>query len=138
VGLEKLGKKDEGAVRALGGFGGGIASSGKVCGILIGGVAAISSLYSRGNLEEKENPRLWAASYKYLKRFEALTQEHGGVDCADIARVNWRDREEVQNFYKGAQSRRIICADLVAQAAQALGEILEQEAEKQNAETEKS
>jgi C_GCAxxG_C_C family probable redox protein len=133
VGLEKLGREDEGAIRALGGFGGGIASSGQVCGILLGGVAAISSLYSRGNLEERENPRLWAASHKYLKRFELLVQEHGGTNCFDIARVNWRDREAVMEFYKGADSRRNVCAELVAQAAHALGEILDQEEEKQRA-----
>jgi hypothetical protein len=76
---------------------------------------------------------LWAASHKYLKRFELLVQEHGGTNCFDIARVNWRDREAVMEFYKGADSRRNVCAELVAQAAHALGEILDQEEEKQRA-----
>jgi len=47
VGLEKIEKYDENVIASIGAFGGGIASSGSVCGTLIGAVAAVSSLHSR-------------------------------------------------------------------------------------------
>ncbi|KPJ99455.1 MAG: hypothetical protein AMJ60_05025 [Desulfobacterales bacterium SG8_35] len=118
---------DEATVKAVGAFGGGIASSGSVCGILLGGVAMISSMYSRGNLDEKENPRIWALSSKFLKKFEELAEPYGGMDCKDIARVDWKDREAVKEYYSNPDSNRKICIKLVGEAAYILGELLEQE-----------
>jgi C_GCAxxG_C_C family probable redox protein len=74
VGQEKADLVNEEAIKAVGAYGGGIASSGSVCGILLGGVALISSMYSRGNLDEKENPRMWALSSKFIKDFEELAK----------------------------------------------------------------
>jgi C_GCAxxG_C_C family probable redox protein len=118
---------DEATVKAVGAYGGGIASSGNVCGILLGGVAMISSMYSRGSLDEKENPRLWALSNKFLKKFEELSKPYGGMDCRDIAGVDWKNREEVAEYYSNPDSRRKICIKLVGEAACILGELLEQE-----------
>lgn len=129
MGQEKLGKVDEGVVRAMGSFGGGIASSGRVCGALLGGVAFISSLYSRSNLNEKEDPRMWVLSFKLNKKFEELTEPFGGVNCQDIARMNWKDREATKDFYGNPQSRRQYCVKLVGDTAYALGELLEQDAQ---------
>jgi C_GCAxxG_C_C family probable redox protein len=130
VGQEKVNKLDESVVKAMGSFGGGIASSGRVCGALLGGVAFISSLYSRGNLDEKEDPRMWLLSFKLIKRFEELTKPFGGVNCQDIAQLNWKDREATKNFYGNPESRRRHCIKLVGDTAFALGEILEQDAQR--------
>ena len=119
---------DEAAVKAVGAFGGGIASSGSVCGILLGGVAMISSMYSRGNLDEKENPRIWALSSKFLKKFEELAEPHGGMNCRDITGVDWKNRDAVKEYYSNPKSNRRICIKLVGEAAHILGELLEQEA----------
>jgi len=129
VGQEKLGTVNETVIKAMGAFGGGIASSGNVCGILLGGVALISSIYSRGNLEEKDDPRMWRLSYKLFKIFEGLTESYGGVNCRDIARVDWRDRESTKDFYNNPEGRHKICAQLVGDIAFALGEILDKDAE---------
>jgi C_GCAxxG_C_C family probable redox protein len=118
---------DESAVKAVGAFGGGIASSGSVCGILLGGVAMVSSMYSRGNLDEKENPRIWALSSKFLKKFEELTESYGSMDCRDIAGVDWKNRDEVKEYYSNPDSKRRICIKLVGDAAFILGELLERE-----------
>ncbi len=126
MGQEKLNKRNEEVIKAMGAFGGGVASTGRVCGSLIGGVALISSLYSLGNAEEKEHPRMWRLSYKLSKKFEELTSSYGGVNCSDIARVNWSDREQTKEFYNSPQSRRGICLQLVGDTAYALGEILDQ------------
>ena len=129
---EKMDIKDEAAVKAVGAYGGGIAASGNVCGTLLGGVAAISSIYSRGNLTEKEDPRMWAVSKKFIKEFEKLTESCGGINCSDIARVDWSDRDAARKYYSDPESSRKICIKLVGDAAYALGKILEEEAEKKS------
>jgi C_GCAxxG_C_C family probable redox protein len=131
VGQEKIGEIDETAVKALGAFGGGIASSGSVCGILIGGIAVISSIYSRGNLDEKESPRLWSVSSKFLKKFEELAKPLGGMNCRDIAKIDWKNKLEVKNYYVNPLSTRKICIKLVGDAAYALGELIDQQAQKE-------
>src|SRR5512141_2412405 len=122
-----MGIQNSTLVKAMGSFGGGIASTGRVCGALLGGVALISSLYSRGSLEEQDDPRMWRLSYKLSKKFEELTQQHGGVNCTDIARLDWKDREASKDFYNNPESRRKYCIQLVGDTAYALGEILEQD-----------
>lgn len=130
MGQEKIGEIDETAVKALGAFGGGIASSGNVCGILVGGIAAISSIYSRGNLQDKENPRLWSVSSKFLKKFEELTSTFGGINCRDIAKVDWKNKLEVKNYYVNPLSTRKVCIKLVGDAAYELGELIDKESKK--------
>lgn len=127
VAQEKMQIRDEVAVKAVGAFGGGIAASGSVCGTLLGGVAAISSIYSRGSLEEKEDPRMWSLSRKFIQEFSKLSESCGGINCSDIARVDWQDREAVRKYYTDPDSRRRICIRLVGDAAYALGKLLEEE-----------
>ena len=131
MGQEKIGEINENAVKAMGAFGGGIASSGNVCGILIGAIAIISSIYSRGNLQEKEDPKLWAASSRFLKKFEALTASMGSINCCDIAKVDWKNRDEVKNYYSNPESSRKVCIKLVGDAAYELGELIDRYSEKE-------
>ena len=131
MGQEKTGEIDETAIKAMGAFGGGIVSSGNVCGILIGAIASISSIYSRGNLDEKEDPRTWSVSSKYLKRFEELTAPFGSMNCCDIAKVDWKNKLEVKNYYVNPLSTRKICIKLVGDAAYSLGELIEQQSDKE-------
>lgn len=118
---------NEAVIKAMGAFGGGIAGSGNVCGILSGGVALISSIYSRGNLEEKEDPRMWRLNYKLFKNFENLTESFGGINCRDIARVNWSDKEATLDFYRNPESSFKLCTQLVGDFAFALGELLDKD-----------
>nr|WP_320013227.1 C-GCAxxG-C-C family protein [uncultured Desulfobulbus sp.] len=129
VGQEKLGVQDPSVIKALGSFGGGIGGTGHVCGALVGAASVIGTLYSRSSLEEKENPRMWAATKKVMKSFKELTDEYGGINCGEIARVDWMDRDEVKNFYGNAESRRQHCLKVVGETARFLGELLENEAE---------
>jgi len=124
VGQERLGIEDESAIKAVGLFGGGIGHSGNTCGALLGAISALSAVYSRGNLDEKENPARWEVSGRLVSRFEELTRAHGSTRCLDIARVDWTDPQAVNEFRSG---RKRICAGLVGDVAQALGELLEQE-----------
>ena len=66
--------------------------------------ASSAGLYSRSSLEEKENPRMWAATKAVMKQFEELTAAHGGINCCQIARVDWMDRDQVKDFYGNPES----------------------------------
>ena len=127
MGLEKIEKYDENVIAAAGAFGGGIASSGSVCGTLLGAISAVSALHSRGSLEDKENPRMWGVSHKVIKQFDQLTEPYGGRNCSDIARINWSDRDEIKNFYSNPDSTRKDCIKLVGDLAYSLGIILGKE-----------
>lgn len=123
-----IGKIDENAIKAVGAYGGGLAATGGTCGTLLGGVALISSIYSRGNLQDKEDHHMWSLSQKFIVRFTELTREYGGIDCRDIAQVEWQNKEAAKAYYSDPESRRQICIKLVGDAAFILGEILEEEA----------
>lgn len=114
----------------MGAFGGGIASTGRVCGALLGGISLISSLYSRGNLDEQDDPRMWKLSSRLTKRFEEAAQEFGGIECRQIAGIDWRNREAVKDFYGNPESRRKHCVKVVGDTAFALGQLLEEDAAK--------
>ena len=131
MGQEKINSVDEAAVKAVGAYGGGIAGSGSVCGVLLGGVALIPSLYSRGNLDEKENPRMWSLSNKFLAKFEELAEPYGSNNCRDIAKVDWHDRDAVKNYYYNPESSRRVCTKLLGEAAYILGELLAQDASRE-------
>ena len=121
-----MNQQDEILIKSVGAFGGGVASSGRVCGCLTGGIAFLSSLYGKDRPEGKDHPYMWRLTYKLNKKFEEFTKEYGGVDCRDIARVDWKDKEAVKDFYSGPDGRRRICQKLVGDTACAMGEILEQ------------
>lgn len=125
MGQEMLNLTNESLIKAVGAFGGGVASTGGTCGALLGGIALISSLYASGNLNEKDDPRMWRLSYKFAKRFENIAEIYAGTNCREIARVNWADKEAAIEFHTNPDSRRMICAELVGELAYALGEILE-------------
>ena len=80
AGLEKAGAVNEAVIKAFGAFGGGIAWSGRACGALTGGIGVIASIFSRGNFESKEDPRMSSVCRKFIMEFEKLAQ---GI---------WRDR----------------------------------------------
>jgi C_GCAxxG_C_C family probable redox protein len=126
VGQEKVNLVDSSVIKAMGAFGGGIASSGGTCGTLLGGVALISNIYSRSTPEEKEDPQMWSLSRKFIENFEKLTEQCGSTNCRDIARVDWNDKQAVKDYYSNPAGRRSICINLVGDAAFTLGEILEE------------
>ena len=127
VGQEKIGEINEEVVKSAGAFGGGIAASGGPCGIMLGAVALFSSMYSRGNIEGKEDPRMWVLSNKFMDKFSALCKAYGGTNCNDIAKVNWHNKDEAKDYYRNPESRRKECIKLIGKAAAVLGEILEKD-----------
>ncbi len=125
--MEKLGVDDPAVIKALGAFGGGIGGTGNICGALVGAVSVLGTMYSRSSLDGKENPRMWNATKIVMKNFQDLTDEYGGINCCQIARVDWMERDQVKDFYGNPESRRQHCVRVVGETARALGELLEQE-----------
>ena len=121
-----MGTPDENLLKAMAAFGGGIASTGRACGALLGGVAFLSSLYGRGNPSEQDHPSMWRLSHKLAKKFEEITKPFGGLNCVNIAGVNWSDPQQTKNFYTNPQSTYRNCVRLVGDTAFFLGEILDQ------------
>ncbi len=120
---------DPAVIKAVGAFAGGIAATGSVCGSMLAGVTVISSLYSRSNLNDNEDPRMWSVSKEFVDKFKNLTEKYGGSDCYNIAQVNWQNDEEVKNYYTNPKSRRKDCVQLVGNAALFLGQLLEKKME---------
>lgn len=93
----------------------------------MGGVALFSSLYGKGKPSEKDDPRAWSLSSKFIEKFQELTRPYGGINCRDIARVNWKDKEAAREYYKNPESRRQECIKLLGNAAYELGKLLEED-----------
>jgi len=70
---------------------------------------------------------MWEVGGRLVRKFEELTEQHGGIRCLDIARVNWRDPLAVKEYFTNPESRRRICVQLVGDVAQALGEAIDKE-----------
>jgi C_GCAxxG_C_C family probable redox protein len=111
-------------MRALGAFGGGLGGNGEVCGAVAGAIAVMGLRFSRAREDEKEDPRMWSYAHEVLERFQKeIAKNHGSILCREIARVNWKDREEVKAFYK---SEKVLeCGRIVGETAQMVGELLE-------------
>ena len=111
-------------MRAMGAFGGGLGGNGEVCGAVVGALAVMGLRFSRASEDEKEDPRMWSYAHEVLERFrEEIVKNHGSILCGEIARVNWKDREQVRSFYK---SERVLeCGRVVGDTAVLVGELLE-------------
>ena len=108
----------------MGAFGGGLGGNGEACGAVAGALAALGMRFSRGREEEKEDPRIWAYAEELLRRFrEEISPNRGHILCREIAGVDWKDREQVKQFYRGEKA--LVCGRLVGDTARLIGELLE-------------
>lgn len=105
-------------------MGGGIAGKGGPCGALTGGTALLGSILGRTGPGAKDDPMLWKACHVFYKRFDSeIADKHGGIDCKDIAGVDWGDREALKAFYTGDGVKT--CIENTGKAAKILGEVIE-------------
>jgi hypothetical protein len=67
---------------------------------------------------------MWAFTHELLKRFrEEIIPKHSGLLCREIAGVDWTDRDQVKNFYKGEKA--LECGRIVGDTAWLVGELLQ-------------
>ena len=108
----------------MGAFGGGLGGNGEVCGAVVGALAVMGLRFSRGSEDEKEDPKMWPNAYEVLDRFQKeIAKEQGSILCREIARVNWKDREQARGFYKSEAA--LECGRIVGDTAVLVGELLE-------------
>jgi hypothetical protein len=62
---------------------------------------------------------------QYQQFREEIVKNHSGIRCQEIAGVNWRDREQVANYYKG--EKFLECARIVGDTAKLTGELLQRQ-----------
>lgn len=73
---------------------------------------------------------MWKLGSKLVKKFEELTEQHGGVNSQDIARVDWRDPQAVKDFRADPECRRKFCIQLGDDVSKILGKLIEEETSK--------
>ena len=107
----------------MGAFGGGLGGNGEVCGALVGALGVLGLRFSRARETEKEDPRVWSYAQEMVARFRnEIVKNHGGIQCREIARVDWKDREQTRAFYRGEKIRE--CGRIVGDTVQLLDELL--------------
>lgn len=107
-------------VAAIAPFGGGLASSGGICGSFPGALAAIGLVTGKKMPEDRDHKLIWRYSAKMLKRFDEITAGYGSPNCRDIAKVDWRDAEQVKIFRGDPASSRTECIKVVGETAASL------------------
>jgi C_GCAxxG_C_C family probable redox protein len=111
-------------MKAMGAFGGGLGGNGEVCGAVVGALAVMGLRFSRASEDEKEDPKMWSYAQEVLERFrKEIAKNHGSILCRDIARINWKDREQTRGFYKSEKA--LECGRIVGDMAVLVGELLE-------------
>ena len=126
MGQEKAGRVHPEVIKAMGAFGGGMARSGRVCGILTGALAMVASLYGTADPLECEDPKLRPLGSKLVHRFEEMTAPYGGVECVRIVEFDLNDQEKLRWFRTAPDSTRRRCEHLICDMAVYLGELLEE------------
>jgi C_GCAxxG_C_C family probable redox protein len=124
VGQEKLERNDGEVIKAMGAFGGGLGGNGEVCGAVAGALAVMGLRFSRAFEDEKEDPKMWSYTQEILERFQKeIVNHHDSILCREIARVDWKNREQVKGYYK---SEKVLeCGRIVGDTAMLVGELLE-------------
>lgn len=73
-----------GLMRAMFGLCKGMAGHQSTCGLLTGGICALAYVTGKGSESEIQHPMNAVIRLEYLGWFTRLTEEHGGVTCAQI------------------------------------------------------
>ena len=102
---------------AIAPFGGGMCSGGQVCGTLSGALAVIGFTLGKTESQARDHELMRKISHKMVMEFAKITRPYGGSNCVDIARVNWKDRASVQQFYKNPDSDRNNCVKVIRETS---------------------
>ena len=100
------------------GFGGGIASSGLICGALVGGVMVIGIKYGRTSPEENPQP-VWDLMDNYVAAFK---EKFGAVNCRQLTRLNLKTEKGLQQYF--ARVHDYECTERLKFAVEKAAEIL--------------
>lgn len=106
---------------AAAGLGGGMASSGHICGAVSGAMLALSTL-SMAGIVTQDKPRQFIKDIG--KRFIAdFEHEFGSCDCKDLTGCNFWTEEGYREF-KEKSLKQELCINLVSWAADRMSSLL--------------
>lgn len=111
----------EAALAVSGGFGGGVGSTGNICGAVSGGVMVIGVKYPRTDPHNKEARQ---ANIKMTREFlTRFKDRNGSIECRDLLGFDLGVPEEAAQAREQKQFETI-CPKMVRDAAEILEEIL--------------
>jgi C_GCAxxG_C_C family probable redox protein len=106
---------------AAAGFGGGIASSGHICGAVSGTMLALSTLSMAGIVtQEKPRQSIKGMGKRFIADFE---QEFGSCDCKDLTGCDFWTEEGNREF-KEKSLKQELCINLVSWATDRMSSLL--------------
>ncbi len=105
-------------------FGGGMGSSGQICGTLSGALAVIGFTLGKTESGGRDHKQMWKLSNTMVREFAKICTPYGGTNCADIARVPWNDHAAVKRFYKDPDSTRRNCVKVIRETSDALYDLI--------------
>ena len=105
-------------------FGGGMGSSGRLCGTLSGALAVIGYTLGKTEANGRDHKLMWKLSNKLVTRFDEICKPYGGTNCANIAQVNWQNKVAVLNFYKKPKSTRGNCVQVIRETSNLLYDLI--------------
>ena len=118
---QKFNIENEIIPRIASGFGGGIGSTGSVCGAVVGAVMAIGLKKEQWNTLE-DWMRLAAVAQEFRRRFEAET---GTINCRELTGVDLT-AEEGRNQLMNSDIAQTVCMPAVGLAYRLVVELLEE------------
>ncbi len=105
-------------------FGGGMGSSGRVCGTLSGALAVIGYTLGKTAPKDRDHKLMWKLSYQLVKQFDEICKPYGGTNCANITRLSWRDHKAVKEFYTNPESTRQNCVRVIRETSEYLHDLI--------------
>ncbi len=121
---EVYGMHEPQVIRALAPFGGGMGSSGGICGALPGALAFMGLIMGKAGQGQRDHRSLWKSSSNMVRAFKEITAIYGGPNCSDVARVDWTDPKQIRRFRKSPDSRRRECRRVIEETTRQLVEIV--------------
>ena len=108
---------------ALAPFGGGMGSSGDVCGTLAGALAVLGLSLGKTRPEQRDHKLMMKLSHRMVLAFEEICHQYGSTRCRDIAGVDWQNRVQVIRFYASPEKSRANCRRVIRETVRVLEEL---------------
>ena len=112
-------------IAAMAPFASGMVGSGQVCGALTGALATIGFTLGKTTPKGLNHQKMNLIGQEMMQEFTKITAEYGGMNCADIAQVNWQDNEAIRQFRTDPNSRRQHCVCVVKETSACLQDLVE-------------
>ena len=111
-------------IAAMAPFAGGMGSTANTCGALSGALATIGFTLGKTTPQQENHKQMCSVSYAMVQKFTQITEPYGSIQCSDIAQIDWKDKDVVQNFCTNPDSTRKNCVHVVRETSNALYDLI--------------